>query len=92
MRKRDGIERELASRADQRVLRWFALVERMNEYRMTRRVLIADVSGGPVRGIPRLGWMDSVKVAFQAAEGRRWRLFDYARKIGRSGESWCISR
>ena len=30
---------------------------------MARRVLLAEVSGGRVRGRPRLGWMDSVKVA-----------------------------
>ena len=30
---------------------------------MTTRVLIAEVSGGRVRGRPRLGWMDGVKVA-----------------------------
>ena len=58
-----GIERELASRADQRVSRWFGHVERMDEYRMARRVLMAEVSGGRVQGRPRLGWMDSVKVA-----------------------------
>ena len=34
VRARAGIERELASRADQRVLRWFGHVERMDEYRM----------------------------------------------------------
>ena len=34
MRRRAGIERELASRADKRVLRWFGNVERMDEYRM----------------------------------------------------------
>ena len=34
VRKRAGIETELASRADQRVLRWFGHVERMDEYRM----------------------------------------------------------
>ena len=45
MRQRTGIERELASRADQRVLRWFGHVERMDEYRMARRVLMAEVSG-----------------------------------------------
>ena len=61
--RRAGIERELASRADQRVLRWFGHVERMDEYRMTRRVLKGEVSGGRVRGRPRLGWMDGVKVA-----------------------------
>ena len=61
--RRAGIERELASRAYQRVLRWFGHVERMDEYRMARRVLMAEVSGGRVRGRPRLGWTDGVKVA-----------------------------
>ena len=56
--RRAGIERELASRADQRVLRWFGHVERMDQYHMARRVLMAEVSGGRVRGRPRLGWMD----------------------------------
>ena len=36
----------------------------MDEYRMARRVLMAEVSGGQERGRPRLGWMDGVKVAF----------------------------
>ena len=31
--------------------------------RMARRVLMAEVSGWRVRGRPRLGWMDGVKVA-----------------------------
>ena len=48
--RRAGIEWELASRADQRVLRWLGHVERMDEYRMARRVLMAEVSGGWVRG------------------------------------------
>ena len=63
VRRRVGIERKLASRADQRVLRWFMHVERMDEYRMARRVLMAEVSGGRERGRPRLGWIDGVKVA-----------------------------
>ena len=61
--RRAGIERELASRTDQRILRWFGHVERMDEYRISRRVLMVEVSGGLVRGRPRLGWMDGVKVA-----------------------------
>ena len=64
MYRRAGIERELASRANQRVLRWFGHVERMDENHMARRVLMAEVSGGRVRGRPRLGWMDGVKVAW----------------------------
>ena len=63
VRRRAGIDMELASRADERVLKWFGHVERMDEYRMARRVLMAEVSGGRVRGRPRLSWMDSVKVA-----------------------------
>ena len=43
----------LASRADKRVLTWFGHVERM-----ARRVLMAEVSIGRVRGKPRLcSWM-----------------------------------
>ena len=42
--RRDGIERELASTADQRVSRWFGHVERMDRYRMARKV----------RGRPRM--------------------------------------
>ena len=67
MRRRAGIEMELASRADQRVLRWFGHVEKMDDYRMVRRVLMAEVSGGRVRGRPRLGWMDGVKVSYAKA-------------------------
>ena len=35
----------------------------MDEYRMARRVLMAEVSIGRVRVRPTLGWMDGVKVA-----------------------------
>ena len=58
VRRRARIERELASRAVQRVLRWFGHVERIDEYRLARMVLMAEVSGGLVRERPRLGWMD----------------------------------
>ena len=46
MHRRAGIEREFASRLHRRVLRWIGHVERMVEYRMARRVLMADVSEG----------------------------------------------
>ena len=46
--RRAGKERELASRADQRVLRWFGHVERMDDCHMDRRVLMAEVSWGRV--------------------------------------------
>ena len=53
VRRRAGIERELAGIANQRVLRWFGHVERLDEYRMAIRVLMAKVSGGRVRWRPR---------------------------------------
>ena len=48
--RRAGIERVSVSRADQRILRWFGHVERMDEHCMARRVLIAETSGGRVVG------------------------------------------
>ena len=55
-------------------LRWFGHVERI--------VLMAEVSGARVRGRPRLGWMDGVKVALC----NRGMTMEAARKIGKSGE------
>ena len=80
VRRRAGIEIELASRADQRVLRWFGHVERMDEYRLARRVLMAEVSDGRVRGRPRLAWMDGVKVAL----GSRVMTVEAARHFARA--------
>ena len=84
MRRRAGIERELASRADQRVLRWFGHVERMDEYRMARKVLMAEVSGGRVRGRPWLGWMDGVKLAL----GNRGMTLEAARECAKDRKAW----
>ena len=75
-----GIERELASRADQTVLRWFGHVESMDEYCMARRVLMTEVSGGRVRGRPRLGWIDGVKLAL----GKRGMTVEAVRQCERS--------
>ena len=60
--RKAGLERELASKADQRVLRWFRHVERMDDT-IWPEGRVAEVSRGRVRGRPRLGWMDGVKVA-----------------------------
>ena len=84
VRRRAGIERELASRADQRVLRWFGHVERMDEYRMARRVLLAELTSGRARGRPRLGWMDRVKVAI----GNRGMTVEAARQCAKDRKEW----
>ena len=84
VRRRTGIERELGSRADQRVLIRFGHVERMDEYRMARRVLMAEVSGGQVRGRPKLGWIDGVK----AALGNRGITVEAARQCAKDRNEW----
>ena len=84
VRRRVGIERELASRADQRVLRWFGHAERMDEYRMARRVLMAEVSGGWVRGRPRLSWMDGVNLAL----GNSGMTVETARQCAKDRKEW----
>ena len=89
VRRRAGIERELASRTYQRVLRWFGHLERMDEYRMARRVLMAEVSGGRVRGRPKLGWMNGVKVAL----GDRRTTVEAARQCAKDHtEPWYICK
>ena len=82
MHRRAGIEREIASTTDHRVLRWSGHMERMDEYRMTRRVLMAEVSGGRERGRLRIGCMDGL--------GSRAMMVIAARQIGWSAEPWCI--
>ena len=74
----------MASRADQRVLRWFGHVERMDDYSMARRVLMAEVSGGRVRGRLRLGWMDGVKVAL----GNRGMMVEAAQQCAKDRKEW----
>ena len=71
VRMRAGIERESASRADQRVLRWFGHVERMDEYSMARGVdggskWRADTSQTEVR---------LVSFDFNRSIGPRYRVF-----------------
>ena len=46
------------SRVEQKVLKWFGHVERMDDSRFARRVMIAALNGGRVRGRPRFGWME----------------------------------
>ena len=59
-------------------------MERKDDYRMARRVLMAEVSGRRVRGRPRLGWMDSVKVAL----GNRGMPVEAARQCAKDRKGW----
>ena len=53
---------------------------------MARRVLMAEVSRGRVRGRQRFDWMDGVKVAL----GSRGMTMEAERKIGKNGGPWDI--
>ena len=59
-------------------------VERMGDYRMARRVLMAEVSRGRERGRPRLGWMDGVKVALS----NRGMTVEAARQCAKDRKEW----
>ena len=61
----------------------------MDEYRIARRVLMADINEGRVREKPRLGWMDGVKMASGSRGMKVEAAWQWA-KIGRSGERWCM--
>ena len=56
----------------------------MNEYHMARRVLIGNLSGGRLRGRPRLGWMDGVKVVL----GDRGMTVKAARHCTKDRKEW----
>ena len=84
VRRRAGIGKVLASRVDQRVLRWFGHVERMDESRLARRVMMAVVSGGRVQGRPRFSWMEAVKVVL----GNRGMTVEAARQCARDWIEW----
>ena len=59
-------------------------MERIDEYRMARGVLRAEVSGGRVRGRPRLVWMNGVKVAL----GNRQKTMEAARQYANDRKEW----
>ena len=54
------------------------------EYRIARRVLMAEVTRGRVRGRPRLGWMDSLKVALD----NRGMTVEATRQCAKDGIEW----
>ena len=56
----------------------------MDEYRTARIVLMAEVSGGRVRGRPRLGSMDGVKVAL----GNRGMTVEAVRQSAKDRKEW----
>ncbi len=84
MRRRTGVVKELAERAEQRVLWWFGHVERMEEERLVKKITRSDVRGVRPRGRPRMGWMDSVKRAL----GARGISVEQGRIVVRDRNEW----
>ncbi len=84
VRRRTGVVKELAERAEQRVLRWFEHVERMEEERLVKKVTRSDVRGVRPRGRPRMGWLDSVKRAL----GARRMSVEQGRVLVRDRNEW----
>ncbi len=62
---RTVVLKELADRAEQRVLRWFGQVD-WTKGTWVKRITRPDVRGTRPRGTPQIGWMDSVKRALDA--------------------------
>ena len=56
----------------------------MDEYLIPRMMLMAEESGGRVRGRPRLVWMDGVKVAL----GNRGMAVKAARQCVKNRKDW----
>ena len=65
-------------------MRWFPHVERMYEYRIARRVFVAEVCGELVPGRPRIGWMVGVKVTLAS----RGTMVEAAPQCAKDGKEW----
>ena len=87
VRERTGVMCDLAGRADESVLRWFGHVERMNDERLTKRVMNSCMIGNRPRGRPKYGWMDGVKRALNA----RGMTVDEARVCARDRNAWRMN-
>ena len=61
IRERCGFTLSVLERIERNVLKWFGLVERIEEERLVKRVYRANVEGNRERGRPQRRWRDEVK-------------------------------
>ena len=61
IRRRTGVLLELSKRAEQRGLRWFGHVERMEEDRMVKRITGSRTRGVRRVGRPRMSWGEGIR-------------------------------
>ena len=84
VRERTGMRKNLATRVDSNVLRWFGHVERMDGERLLKRLIEARVEGRSARGRPKFGWKDGVK---RAVEDRGLNVLDACERA-RNRSEW----
>ena len=84
VRERTGVRKELAGRVDMNVLRWFGHVVRMDNERLSKRVMNARVDGRSTRGRLKYGWIDGVKKALD----KRGIDVRQARESARNRSEW----
>src|SRR5215469_591497 len=83
IRERCGWERDLFSRYEQNVLKWYGHVMRKGEDSLVGMVTVGSVEGNRGRGRPKRRWMDGVREAL----GRR-RITDDGRELVGDRMEW----
>ena len=84
VRRRTGVLRELSQRAEQKGLQWFGHMERMNDDRMTKKIMRSEVGGRRQRGKPKTRWKDSIKKSL----GKRGLSMDQGHVKARNRSEW----
>ena len=84
IREKTGMNVDLSGTADKSVLRWFGHMERMEEVRLTKKVMNSRMSGNRARGRLWYRWSDGVKKALND----RGMTVDEARVCARERNEW----
>ena len=71
--RRDERRRKYSTMDKRQSISWLGHLERMEEYRMPKKILIQELEGTRRRGRPRKGWKEEVERDLQVLEVSRWR-------------------
>jgi hypothetical protein len=75
------------------IISWLGHLERMEEYRMPKKIFSQELEGTRRRGRPRKGWKEAVERDLHVLEVRRWRELVTDRKkwkdIVRQAKAHC---
>ena len=78
------VNNSLDERIDERVLRWFGHMERMERDRIAKKVYVGECAGRRSVGKPRKRWSDTVKVCFK----KRGLDVRQARRMAQDRREW----